>query len=134
VKDGTVAALGSRLVHLDHFGKVKNLADADSAPFDIRAAADGKVAFVDRKNDAAVNAKLFTGSGKSTAIASGRRCDLNLIQGEAGKIFLTGTPWAPLPPREPASPASTPRPTPMSPSTAASRSTRSSPPVCAPAC
>ncbi|MEV4453279.1 hypothetical protein [Streptomyces mirabilis] len=92
VKDGTVAALGSRLVHLDHFGKVKNLADPDSARFGIRAAADGKVAFVDRKNDAAVNAKLFTGSGKSTAIASGRCCDLNLIQGEAGEIFLNGHP------------------------------------------
>ncbi|GHD73871.1 hypothetical protein GCM10010317_086170 [Streptomyces mirabilis] len=91
-KDDTVAALGSRLVHLDHFGKVKNLADADSAPFDIRATADGKVAFGDRKNDATVNAKLFTGRGKPTALTSGRRCDLNLIQGEAGKIFLNGHP------------------------------------------
>ncbi|MCT9108802.1 hypothetical protein ACFWD7_11920 [Streptomyces mirabilis] len=42
-----VNAHGSRLVHLGHSGKVKYLADADSAPFDIRATADGKVVFVD---------------------------------------------------------------------------------------
>jgi hypothetical protein len=90
VKDGTVAALGSRLVHLDRSGKVKNLANADSAPFDIRPAADGRIAFVERKGDSTAHAKLFTGSGKPKSIASGKLGDLDLMQGEAGRVFLTG--------------------------------------------
>jgi hypothetical protein len=35
---------------------------------------------------------LFTGSGKPTAIASGRLGHLDRTQGEVGKIFLTGHP------------------------------------------
>ncbi|MFD7342626.1 Tat pathway signal protein [Streptomyces violascens] len=92
VKDGTVAALGSRLVHLDRSGTVKNLADADSAPFDIRPQADGKIAFVDRKDTSTATAKVFTGTGKPAAVASGKLGDLDLAQGEAGKVFLTGHP------------------------------------------
>ncbi|MEU9439465.1 GDSL-type esterase/lipase family protein [Streptomyces sp. NPDC048304] len=92
VKDGTVAALGSRLVHLDRSGKVKNLAHADSAPFDIRPAADGRIAFVDRRGDSTAHAKLFTGSAKPKSIASGKLGDLDLMQGEAGRVFLTGHP------------------------------------------
>lgn len=92
VKDGTVAALGSRLVHLDRSGKVRNLADADSAPIDIRPAADGKIAFIDRKGDSTAHAKLFTGRGKPKSIASGRLGDLDLAPGDAGRVFLTGHP------------------------------------------
>ncbi|MFI1177611.1 SGNH/GDSL hydrolase family protein [Streptomyces melanogenes] len=92
VKDGTVAAFGSHLVHLDRSGKVKKLADADSVPFDIRPAADGTVAFVDRKGNSTANARLFTGAGKPIALASGKLGDLGLVQGEAGKVFLTGHP------------------------------------------
>ncbi|MFI1106204.1 Tat pathway signal protein [Streptomyces melanogenes] len=92
VKDGTVAALGRRLVHLNALGTVKNLADADSTPFDIRPAADGKIAFVDRKGGSSLGAKVFTGHGKPVAIASGKLGDLDLMQGEAGRVFLTGTP------------------------------------------
>ncbi|MDC0773043.1 GDSL-type esterase/lipase family protein [Streptomyces sp. HD] len=92
VKDGTVAALGSRLVHLDRSGKVKNLADADGAPFDIRPAADGTIGFVVRKGDSAAHAKLFTGSGKPKTLASAKLGDLDLVQGEAGRVFLTGHP------------------------------------------
>ncbi|MFG5723703.1 SGNH/GDSL hydrolase family protein [Streptomyces murinus] len=92
VKDGTVAALGSRLVRLDRSGKVTNLADADSAPFDIRPAADGTIAFLDRKGDSTAHAKLFTGRGKPKTIASGKLGDLDLMQGDAGRVFLTGRP------------------------------------------
>ncbi|MET7353751.1 hypothetical protein [Streptomyces mirabilis] len=35
---------------------------------------------------------MFTGSGKPTAIASGRLGHLDRTQGEVGKIFLTGHP------------------------------------------
>ncbi|GGU32383.1 SGNH/GDSL hydrolase family protein [Streptomyces violascens] len=92
VKDGTVAALGSRLIHLDRVGTVKNLADADSVPFDIRPQADGKIAFVDQKSNSTAHAKVFTGRGKPAAIAAGKLGDLDLTQGEAGRVFLTGHP------------------------------------------
>ncbi|MEU7059160.1 SGNH/GDSL hydrolase family protein [Streptomyces sp. NPDC046197] len=92
VKDGTVAALGSRLVHLGPSGTVKNLVDADGAPFDIRPAADGKVAFLDHKGNSTAHARLFTGSGRPKTIASGELGDLDLMQGDAGRVFLTGHP------------------------------------------
>ncbi|MFE3526749.1 Tat pathway signal protein [Streptomyces sp. NPDC059161] len=92
VKDGAVAALGSRLVHLDGSGSLKNLADADSVPFDIRPQADGKIAFVDRKDNSTATAKVFTGQGRPTALATGKLGDLDLMPGEAGRVFLTGHP------------------------------------------
>ncbi|WP_051805196.1 SGNH/GDSL hydrolase family protein [Streptomyces sp. NRRL F-2747] len=92
VTDGAVAALGRRLVHLDRAGKIKDLAQADSVPFDIRPTPDGKVAFVDRKDNSTVTAKLFTGTGKPSTLAAGKLGDLDLMQGEAGKVFLTGRP------------------------------------------
>jgi hypothetical protein len=92
VKDGSVATLASRLVHIDRSGKVKNLADADGAPFDIRPAAGGKIAFLDHKGNSTAHAKLFTGSGKPKAIASGTLGDLALMQGGEGRVFLTGHP------------------------------------------
>ncbi|MEV8529808.1 hypothetical protein AB0451_37870 [Streptomyces sp. NPDC052000] len=94
VKDGTVAGLGKHLVHLDRSGTVKNLADADSVPFDIRPTADGKVAFVDRSGDSTATAKLFAGASKPAVLASGKLGDLDLMPGEAGKAFLTGHPTA----------------------------------------
>ncbi|MGW2651938.1 GDSL-type esterase/lipase family protein, partial [Streptomyces sp. NPDC001393] len=93
VRDGTVAALGSRLVHLDRSGRVKSLADAGSAPFDIRPAADGTIAFLERTGNSAARARLFTGSGAPKGIASGRLGDLDLVQGGAGRVFLTGRPY-----------------------------------------
>ncbi|MFD7169909.1 SGNH/GDSL hydrolase family protein [Streptomyces violascens] len=95
VKDGAVAGLGSRLVHLGPSGTVKNLADADSVPFDIRPTADGKIAFVDRKDTSTATAKVFTGTGKPAAVASGKLGDVDLMQGEAGQVFLTGRPVSP---------------------------------------
>ncbi|MFC0843727.1 GDSL-type esterase/lipase family protein [Streptomyces noboritoensis] len=92
VKDGAVAARGRHLVHLGRRGKVTELAQADSAPFDIRPTADGKVAFVDRKDTTTATAKLFTGTTKPTTLAKGRLGDLDLVQGDAGKVFLTGHP------------------------------------------
>ncbi|MEU9946402.1 hypothetical protein [Streptomyces lavendulae] len=92
VTDGAVAALGRRLIHLDRAGKVKDLARADSVPFDIRPTADGKVAFIDRKDSSTATAKLFTGTGKPSTLATGKLGDLDLMQGEAGKVFLTGRP------------------------------------------
>ncbi|MFD9566129.1 Tat pathway signal protein [Streptomyces sp. NPDC059994] len=92
VKDGTVAALGKHLIHLDRSGKVQTLTDADSTPFDIRPQAEGKVAFVDRKNNSTAHAKLFTGKGKPASIATGKLGDLDLMPGDAGKVFLTGHP------------------------------------------
>ncbi|MGW4436614.1 SGNH/GDSL hydrolase family protein [Streptomyces sp. NPDC004596] len=91
VRDGTVAALGSRLVHLDRSGRVRTLADADSAPFDIHPAAGG-IAFVDRDGRSTAHAKLFTGRGRPENIASGRLGDLDLVPGDAGRVFLTGRP------------------------------------------
>ncbi|MEU5438797.1 SGNH/GDSL hydrolase family protein [Streptomyces sp. NPDC020719] len=92
VKDGTVAALGKHLIHLDQTGKVKTLADTDSAPFDIRPTADGKVVFVDRKDTSTAHAKLFTGKGKPASIATGKLGDLDLMAGDTGRVFLTGHP------------------------------------------
>ncbi|GGP31409.1 hypothetical protein GCM10010501_72330 [Streptomyces libani subsp. rufus] len=92
VRDGTVAALGSHLVHLDRSGRVRKLADADGAPFDIRPVTDGRIAFVDRKGDTTAHAKLYTGGRKPRKLATGRLGDLGLVQGDAGRVFLTGHP------------------------------------------
>ncbi|MEU1038609.1 hypothetical protein [Streptomyces sp. NPDC005907] len=92
VKDGTVAALGRHLVHIGRSGKVKNLTTADGVPFDIRPAADGQIAFVDRSDDTTAHAKLLNGQAKPSVIASGKLGDLDLMQGAAGRVFLTGHP------------------------------------------
>ncbi|MER5664228.1 hypothetical protein [Streptomyces mirabilis] len=92
VKDGTVAARGRHLVHIDKAGKVKNLATGDSVPFDIRSAAGGQVAFVDRSSNTSAHAKLLRGHGKPAVIASGKLGNLELMQGAAGRVFLTGRP------------------------------------------
>ncbi|WP_405883862.1 SGNH/GDSL hydrolase family protein [Streptomyces sp. NBC_01136] len=92
VQDGTVAARGRRLVHIDRSGTVKNLTTADTVPFDIRPAAHGQIAFVDRSGNTTAHAKLFTGHGRLTVIASGELGELDLSQGPAGRVFLTGHP------------------------------------------
>ncbi|MFF4485069.1 hypothetical protein ACFY0F_01015 [Streptomyces sp. NPDC001544] len=92
VPDGTVAARGRHLVHIDRSGRVKNLATADTVPFDIRSAARGRIAFVDRSDDTTAHVKVVTGHGRPSMIASGRLGDLDLAQGAAGRVFLTGHP------------------------------------------
>ena len=62
VKDGTIAARGRHLVHINWSGVVKDLATADSVPFDIRPATSGKIAFVDRSDNTTAHAELFTGA------------------------------------------------------------------------
>ncbi|GHH77219.1 hypothetical protein GCM10018793_24740 [Streptomyces sulfonofaciens] len=92
VRDGTVAGRGHDLVHIGRTGKVARLAGANSVPFDIRPAAHGRIAFVDRRNTSTAQAKVFTGHGRPTTLASGRLGDLDLAQGTAGRVFLTGRP------------------------------------------
>ncbi|WP_064457286.1 SGNH/GDSL hydrolase family protein [Streptomyces hygroscopicus] len=96
VKDGTIAARGRHLVHINRSGKVKDLATTDSVPFDIRPATHGKIAFVDRSDNTTAHAKLFTGHGRPDAIAAGKLGDLGLHQGAAGQVFLTGHPTGTL--------------------------------------
>ncbi|MFF2848769.1 SGNH/GDSL hydrolase family protein [Streptomyces sp. NPDC058001] len=92
VKDGTVAGRGHDLIHIARSGKVKKLAGADSVPFDIRPAAHGQIAFVDREGNSTAHAKVFSGHGEPTVLASGKLGDLDLAQGTAGRVFLTGHP------------------------------------------
>ena len=96
VKDGTIAARGRHLVHINRSGKVKDLTTADSVPFDIRPATHGKIAFVDRSDDTTAHAKLFTGHGRPDVITAGKLGDLDLHQGAAGRVFLTGHPTGTL--------------------------------------
>ncbi|MFG3134564.1 hypothetical protein ACGFZU_43700 [Streptomyces tendae] len=88
VDDGIVAAQGRNLIHLSPAGKARTLASADSAPFQIRPASDG-VAFLDRTGDTA-RAKLWTGHGTPSTLASGKVGDIALKQGTGGRVFLTG--------------------------------------------
>ncbi|KUM96606.1 hypothetical protein AQI88_11380 [Streptomyces cellostaticus] len=92
VADGAVAARGHNLVHIDRSGKVKDLVTGDSVPFDIRPAEGGKIAFVDRKNAKTAQAKVWSGHGRAALVASGKLGDLDLMPGEAGRVFLTGHP------------------------------------------
>ncbi|MFI1070373.1 SGNH/GDSL hydrolase family protein [Streptomyces puniciscabiei] len=92
VKDGLVAALGHQLVHVDPVGRnVKDLAAADSTPFDIRPTTGGQVAFLEH-NGGTAHARLWHGNGKLTEVASGKLGDLTLAQGDSGRVFLTGHP------------------------------------------
>ncbi len=92
VTDGAVAARGNHLVHIGRSGKVKNLADTENVPFDIRVADKDQVAFLDRENDDTAHAKLWRGQGRPSAFASGKLGDLALQQGGTGRVFLTGHP------------------------------------------
>lgn len=88
VDDGLVAARGHNLVHVSPAGKSRTLTGADSVPFQIRPTRDG-VAFLDRSGEAA-RARLWTGSGKPSTLASGKLGDFALEQGAGGRVFLTG--------------------------------------------
>ncbi|WP_105970524.1 SGNH/GDSL hydrolase family protein [Streptomyces geranii] len=92
VTDGAVAARGSHLVHIGRSGKVKNLADAENVPFDIRVVGKNRVAFLDREGDDTAHAKLWGGQGRPATFASGKLGDLALKQGGTGRVFLTGHP------------------------------------------
>ncbi|MFF1837010.1 hypothetical protein ACFVXE_22815 [Streptomyces sp. NPDC058231] len=91
VSDGTVAARGNRLVHLDGSGKVKTLTEAGGVPFDIRPGQGGSVAFMEREGEKTAHAKLWKGKGRPATVATGPLGDLALAQG-ASRIFLTGHP------------------------------------------
>ncbi|WP_371792308.1 SGNH/GDSL hydrolase family protein [Streptomyces sp. NBC_01471] len=92
VKDGTIAGRGHDLIHIDRAGKVKTLAAAESVPFDIRPAANGRIAFVERKGASTARAKVWSGLNAPAVIASGKLGQLDLHQGAAGQVFLTGHP------------------------------------------
>ncbi|GHG04860.1 SGNH/GDSL hydrolase family protein [Streptomyces filamentosus] len=95
VADGTVAARGRRLVHVDREGKVENLATTSEVPADIQPSGKNGIAFLDHRNGTA-SAKLWRGDRKTVStLATGKLGDLALKQGRAGKVFLTGTPAAP---------------------------------------
>ncbi|MEU2238291.1 SGNH/GDSL hydrolase family protein [Streptomyces sp. NPDC018338] len=95
VADGTVAARGRRLVHVDRKGKVNNLATTSEVPSDIQPSGKNGIAFLDHRNGTA-SAKLWRGDRNTVStLATGKLGDLALKQGRAGKVFLTGTPAAP---------------------------------------
>ncbi|MFC7303207.1 SGNH/GDSL hydrolase family protein [Streptomyces monticola] len=89
VADGTIAARGPQLVHINRSGKVKNLADTEHVPFEIRIPAKGKVAFLDRTEDT-VRAQFWNGSGRPATMASGKLGDLALKQAGTQQVFLSG--------------------------------------------
>ncbi|MGW4159877.1 SGNH/GDSL hydrolase family protein [Streptomyces sp. NPDC004788] len=91
VRDGVVAARGSRLVHVSRPGAVRDLAESDSAPFDIRVTGHGDIAFLDHSHGTA-RAHLWRGNGRLSSLASGKAGDLALKQGGAPQVFLTGHP------------------------------------------
>ncbi|WP_093786790.1 golvesin C-terminal-like domain-containing protein, partial [Actinacidiphila guanduensis] len=96
VADGTVAALGNRLVHIGRTGRTTTLAATDSTPYDIHPQGGGShgkaaYAFLDHKGDTTAHARLWT-AGKITTVAAGPLTDLGLQQSGTGKVFLTGHP------------------------------------------
>ncbi|MEV6024145.1 hypothetical protein [Streptomyces sp. NPDC052036] len=92
VKDGAIAAMGRHLVHLDRSGKTKDLLTAGGVPFDIHPVNGGHVAFVERNGSRKARARVWTGSGKATTVATGELGDLGLARGGSAKVFLTGHP------------------------------------------
>ncbi|WP_328664387.1 golvesin C-terminal-like domain-containing protein [Streptomyces sp. NBC_00328] len=92
LKDGTVAAMGRRLVHLDRSGKVKNLLTAGGVPFDIHPVDGGHIAFVERNGSEKARARLWGGPGKAITVATGRLGDLDLTRGGSAQVFITGHP------------------------------------------
>ncbi|MBM7056619.1 hypothetical protein JS521_22770 [Streptomyces sp. RHZ10] len=88
-KDGLVAAHGRHLVHVDpENSKLRKLAAANSAPFDIRPTSQG-IAFLDR-DDTTANVKLWKNGDTPSLLASGKLGELALKQGTKGQAFLTG--------------------------------------------
>ncbi|MFF4487216.1 hypothetical protein ACFY0F_12090 [Streptomyces sp. NPDC001544] len=93
VKDGAVAAVGGRLVHLDRSGKVKNLLTTGGVAFDLHPVKGGKIAFVERDGSNRARARVWGGNGgATTTIATGKLGDLDLERGGSAQVFLTGHP------------------------------------------
>ncbi|MEV0446403.1 hypothetical protein [Streptomyces sp. NPDC050600] len=91
VRDGVVAARGDRLVHVSRPGVVRDLAESDSAPFDIRVTGRGDIAFLDHRGGTA-QAHLWRGHGRPLPLGAGKLGDLALKQGGTSTVFLTGHP------------------------------------------
>ncbi|WP_051735288.1 hypothetical protein [Streptomyces sp. NRRL B-3229] len=89
IKDAVIAAAGNRLVHIDRHGAAVALAETRHAPYDIHVQADGTVSYLDRTGDTEADVKT-TAHGKTTTVATGRLTAMNLRQGAAGALFLTG--------------------------------------------
>ncbi|WP_405585578.1 hypothetical protein [Streptomyces sp. NBC_01190] len=110
VADGTVAALGHRLVHIDRSGTAKSLTTTDSVPYEIRPAGKDTAgrdtfAFLDHRDDTTAHAKVWapasgnstgtgtgTGTGKVTTVATAPLTDMSLQQAGTGDVFLAGHP------------------------------------------
>ncbi|MGW7007884.1 golvesin C-terminal-like domain-containing protein [Streptomyces sp. NPDC054933] len=90
-RDGVIAALGNRLVHIDRKGSTTTLAATSRTPYDIHALADGKIAFLDRIDNSTTHAKTYS-AGKVTTIATGKLEQLALKQAGTSSVFLTGHP------------------------------------------
>ncbi|WP_169988892.1 hypothetical protein [Microbispora sp. H10836] len=88
VGDTVVAADGARLVEVRAGGELTKLAATDSVPFDLRATADGGVAFATR-DGASVKVRQYLG-GTTRELASGRLGELTVKSGTNGRVFLVG--------------------------------------------
>ncbi|MQY39152.1 hypothetical protein SRB17_71740 [Streptomyces sp. RB17] len=90
VADGTVAALGRRLVHIDRSGKARNLLTAGGLPFDIQPATGGGIAFVERDGGQKARARVWKGHGTPATVATGKLGAFDLERGGGAQVFLTG--------------------------------------------
>ncbi|WP_432867430.1 hypothetical protein [Microbispora rosea] len=88
VGDTLVAAHGPRLVEVRTGGELKQLADTGSVPFDLRATADGGVAFAAR-DGATVTIRQYL-RGETRELASGPLGELAVHAGTNGRVFLVG--------------------------------------------
>jgi hypothetical protein len=88
VGDTLVAAHGPRLVEVRAGGELKQLAATDSLPFDLRATADGGVAFAAR-DGASVRIRQYV-RGETRELASGPLGELRVHAGTNGRVFLVG--------------------------------------------
>ncbi|TKK75856.1 hypothetical protein FDA94_38815, partial [Herbidospora galbida] len=83
-----VAAHGTRLVEVQDGGALRQLADAGSVPFDLRATADGGVAFAARDGES-VRIRQYA-AGQTRELASGPLGELSVRSGANGRVFLVG--------------------------------------------
>ncbi len=90
VDDGTVAALGRRLIHLDHSGRVKPMLTAGGLPFDIHPTKDGSIAFVERNGGKKARARVWNKRDEPSTIATGKLGAFDLQQAGTAQVFLTG--------------------------------------------
>ncbi|MFI8769233.1 SGNH/GDSL hydrolase family protein [Streptomyces sp. NPDC053792] len=91
VADGTIAARGRSLVHVNRTGKIKKLTSTDSVPFEIHPSGKDNVAFLDHRNNTA-HAKLWQAHGRTATFATAKLGELGLKRGGTSKVFLTGRP------------------------------------------